>query len=254
MNLKIKTDTLKGLLAHVGIVIGLLLLLSFTFFYKILPGMTNKDTVVTVPDLQGMTLTEASGFLKTKELRYEVTDSSYNLELPALTVLGQYPKPLAKVKINRKINLKLNAKRPPTVKYPDLYGSTFEFAQNQLKSLDLRIGTIEYRPDIAQNSILESKTNGTKIDLGQLIPKGTKIDLIIGGSTDKFALPDFANMPFDEAEAYILGMTLKIEEVHSATDDTKESNIVQRQQPNPGDTVRHGDSIELWVIDYRKDE
>ena len=216
--------------------------------------MTNKDSIVTVPDLQGMTFTEATDFLKTKDLGYEVTDSSYNLELPAFTVLGQYPKPLAKVKINRKINLKLNAKKPPTVKYPDLNGSTFEFAQNQLKTLDLRIGTIEYRPDIAQNSILESKINGREIYSGQLISKGTKIDLIIGGATDKFALPDFTNMPFDEAEAYILGMTLKIKEVHPKTDDNKESNTVQRQQPNPGDTVRHGDSVELWVIDYKKDE
>lgn len=254
MKLKIRTDTLKGLLTHVGIVIVLLLLLSFTFFYKILPGVTNKDRFVTVPDLQGMTLSEVDDFLKAKDLGYEVTDSSYNLDLPPLTVLGQYPNPLTKVKINRKINLKLNAKRPPTVKYPDLNGSTFEFAQDQLKALDLRIGTIDYRPDIAQNSILESKTGGKQIHLGQLIPKGTKIDLIIGGSTDKFALPNFTNMSFDAAEAYILGMSLQIEEVHSAADDTKESNIVQRQQPNPGDTVRHGDSVELWVIDYEKDE
>src|SRR5687768_15110112 len=212
MKLKIKTDTLKGLLTHIAIVIGLLLLLSFTFFYKILPGVTNKDSIVTVPDLQGMTLSEASNFLETRDLGYEVTDSSYNLDLPPLTVLGQYPKPWTKVKINRKINLKLNAPKPPTVKYPDLNGSTFEFAQSQLKSLDLRIGTIEYRPDIAQNSILESKTGRTKIHPGQLIPKGTKIDLIIGGPTDKFALPDFTHMPLDEAEAYILGMTLKIKE------------------------------------------
>jgi beta-lactam-binding protein with PASTA domain len=254
MKLKIKSNTLKGLLLHVGIVIALLLLLSFALFYKILPVLTNKGNIVTVPDLQGMTLTEAIDFLETKNLGYEVTDSSFNLDLPATTVLEQYPKPLARVKINRKINLKVNVKKPPTVKYPDLNGSTFELAQNQLKMLDLRPGTIKYRPDIAHNSILESSVNGVKIHAGQLISKGTKIDLTIGGATDIFALPDFTNMSVDEAEAYILDMALKIKKVHAEIDHTKESNIVQRQQPNPGDTVRHGDSVELWVINYKKDK
>lgn len=163
MKFKIQTNTLKGLLIHLSIVLGLFCILSFTVFYKVLPFVTNKDEIVTAPDLRGMSLDEAMEFIKDKDLRIEVIDSSYSLESVPLTVLEQFPQPHAKVKPHRKISLKLNARIPPTITFPDLSGSTFDFAQKQLKNLDLRIGTVSYRPDIAHNFILESRARGEEI-------------------------------------------------------------------------------------------
>lgn len=180
MKFKIKTDTLKGLLIHLSIVLGLFCILSFTVFYKVLPFLTNKDEAVTVPDLKGMSLDEAMEFIRDKDLRIEVGDSSYSPESDPLTVLEQFPQAHAKVKPYRKITLKLNARIPPTISFPDLSGSTFDFAQTQLKNLDLRIGSVSYRPDIAHNVILESSVNGQKLNVGQRVLKGSKIDLVVG--------------------------------------------------------------------------
>jgi eukaryotic-like serine/threonine-protein kinase len=248
MKFKIETNTLKGLLIHASIAIGLFCLLLFTVFYKVLPFVTNKDELVTVPNLYGMSVEEALEFIKDRDLQIDVIDSSYNAELPPLTVLEQFPKPDAKVKINRKLSVKLNAKTPPMVNYPDLTGSTFDFAQKQLKSLDLKIGTIRYRPDIAHNAILESKINGRKIKSGEQVAKGARIDLVIGNLTDKFPLPNLKDMAFDEAEAYILGMNLKVKEIHYSNEEVGEINTVHKQLPSPGDTVRIGDHVELWII------
>ena len=180
MKLRIGADSFKGLLIHVGVVVGALALLSFIFFYKVLPSLTNKGNVVTVPDLTGMTLGEAAEILRTKGLEYVVADSSYSSDAGPLTVLEQYPKPSAIVKIHRKINIGLNARIPPSISYPDLTGSSYDIALGQLRSLDLRIGTVEYQQDIAHNSILESKVNDKVVQVGQLIPKGTRINLIVG--------------------------------------------------------------------------
>jgi len=177
---KMETNTLKGLLIHLSIVFGLFCILSFTVFYKVLPSMTNKDEIVTVPDLKGMSFDEVMEFIRDKDLRIEVADSSYSPESDPLTVLEQFPRPHAKVKPYRKISLTLNARIPPTITFPDLSKSTFEFAQKQLKNLDLRIGNVSYRPDIAHNMILESSTNGQKLSVGQRVNKGSKIDLVVG--------------------------------------------------------------------------
>lgn len=215
--------------------------------------MTNKDRIVTVPDLTGMSFEEARSSLETRELNYEVTDSAYNSEESPLTVLDQFPRPLSKVKIERKINLKLNAKNAPLIIIPDLTGSTFDFAQKQLKTLDIRIGSVKYRPDIAINSILEISLNGTKIQVGQRIPKGSRIDLLIGSSTDKpFPLPDFSGMPYDEVEVYLLGLNLKIGEIHNVLDDSSGLNTIQKQIPLPGDSVKHFDTVDLWVFNLKR--
>jgi beta-lactam-binding protein with PASTA domain len=210
---------------------------------------------VTVPNLNGMSFDEAKKFLETRELSYEVTDSAYNSEASPLTVLEQYPRPLSKVKTGRKINLKLNARSSPLVSFPDLTGSSFDFAQKQLGSLDIKIKTIKYRPDIAANSILESSLNGNQISTGQRIHKGSKIDLIIGSSTDTpFPLPDFSGMAYDEVEAYLLGLNLKIGEITPVTDDNAGSNVVQKQNPIAGDSVKHFDTVDLWIFNFQKME
>lgn len=248
MRFRIEKNTLKGLLIHLSVVLGLFFLLSFTAFYKVLPFVTNKDQIVTVPDLKGMSVDKAKEFIKDKDLEIEVTDSLYNADFAPLTVLDQFPKPNAKVKVNRKINLKLNAKIPPTTAFPDLSGSTFELAQKQLRNSDLKIGSVEYRPDLANNIILESKLRGETIAAGQRISKGSTIHLVIGTFKDKFALPDFKNMSYDEVEAYILGMNLKVRQIHYLIENDEQVGTVKKQLPNGGDTVRLGDEVEIWII------
>ena len=247
MKFKIQTNTLKGLLIHLSIVLGLICILSFTVFYTVLPSVTNKDEIVTVPDLKGMSLDEAMEFIIDKDLRIEVADSSYSPESDPLTVLEQFPQPHAKVKPHRKISLKLNAQIPPTIAFPDLSGSTFDFAQKQLKQLDLRIGTVSYRPDIAHNTILESRAKGEKLSVGQRVTKGSKIDLIIGTYSEEFALPNFENMTIDEVERYILGMNLKLKAIHYLTDENEGTGTVRKHLPEAGETVRLGGDVELWI-------
>jgi hypothetical protein len=135
---------------------------------------------VYVPDLSRLTFEEAVKTLEAKDLNYEVSDSVYSSESEPLTVVDQFPKPSSRVKAHRKINIRLNPKIVPMTAYPDLTGSSFDLALERLRSVDLRIGTIEYQQDIADNSILESKVDERIILTGEFIPKGTKIDLVVG--------------------------------------------------------------------------
>ncbi len=120
MSFKIGSNSVRGLVLNIGLVLVLLGLMSFVFFYKVMPYVTNQNKVLTVPDLRGMTNKEAVRFLAARQLQYEFGDSLFRADVDPLLVLDQYPKANSKVKIYRKIKLNLNAATPPLVVYPDL--------------------------------------------------------------------------------------------------------------------------------------
>lgn len=251
MNLNIHSTSFRGLLLHFMLALTLCVGAGFLLFYEVLPDITYQDNVVTVPDLKGMSIEDATAFLKKNNLLCEVTDSSYDAEHNLLAVLTQFPKAQEKVKAGRKILLTLNGRVPPKVIYPDFRNASFDFAQTRLQELGLRIGTLEYRPDMAHNIVLESSVNGTVIDAGDQLTAGTAIHLVLGKDVNTFALPSLTDMPFDEAEGYILGMKLTLHQVHSLTDPGQGANIVARQIPMAGDTVHHGDNVELWIYNLK---
>lgn len=116
-----------------------------------------------------------------------------------------------------------------------------------MKSFGFTVGSIQYRPDIAHNAVLESRLGGHPIKPGDKVPKGSSIELVIGKHADRFPIPDMNGMQADEAQAYIRGMNLKIKAVHLITDETGKINTIQRHLPQAGDTVRAGDEVELWI-------
>jgi beta-lactam-binding protein with PASTA domain len=156
-------------------------LLSFVFFYEYLPYATNKNHVVTVPDIKGKDLNQATNYLRDRNLQLAVSaDSGYNVTADPLIVLDQYPHALSKVKVNRTITVKLNAKIAPLIPFPDLKGSTPELAKKQLSDLGIRIGKLTYEPDIAINSILVAQINNLEVHAGEKVRMGSLVNLTIG--------------------------------------------------------------------------
>ena len=247
MNTKRRARTFKDLLIHSALIVATLLVILLLFFYGVLPWITHQDEIVTVPDLTGMTLDEAIVSLKQKDLAYEVlADSGYTTEEDPQTVLEQYPRAPAHVKVYRKINLTLNARRPPKVVFPALHNATYDFARRQLLALGFKIGSIHYRPDIAYNAVLEASAEGKIIQTGEQVYKGMAIDLIIGASTEgKFSLPDFRGRKYSEAERMLLELDLTAGEVHREAG--LQDGTVRKQNPAPGDSVKRLDEVELWL-------
>lgn len=200
MNFRKESNSLRGLVLNIGVVVAVLMLMSFTFFYEVMPYITNQNKVVTVPDLRGMSSNEAIQFLKARQLQYEFGDSLFRADADPLVVLHQYPKANSKVKLHRKIKLNLNATTPPLVSYPDLSGYTYQFAKQQLEASGLGVRNITYKVDIATNAVLESTVAGEVILPRQQLAKGTKVDLVIGMPEDQSPMvPDSAQSVYDSS-------------------------------------------------------
>jgi beta-lactam-binding protein with PASTA domain len=247
--MKLRADTLKGLLVHFTFVALLFLLVSFTLFYKVLPEITNNGKVVSVPDVRGMSIEDMRKAFAEHDLGFEVTDSIFELDASPGVVLRQFPKGNSKVKINRRIQITVSARHAPMVAFPDLTGTTLESAQRQLTQLDLRIGNLTYKPDIAHNTVLETFSNHKKLIAGKLVAKGSTIDITIGSQTSKpFAMPDLINMNFRDAEFVLLGLRLKLVNMNDEPSCQGDSVLVAKTSPKAGEMVKELDEVKAWLM------
>lgn len=259
----------KDLLIHLAAMVVLGSLLVAGFFYVYLPAKTNHGESLTVPDLEGIPLEELDEFLTERNLRYEINkDSGFSSQYPPLAVLKQFPLPNSKVKENRKIYISLNAKEPPKVRMPQLVDGSVKNAQVVLKSYDLILGEIEYAPDLAQNAVLKQLYQGKPIKEGEYIPKGAKVDLIVGDGLGNqvFSVPNLIGLTYEDAEFSVIGQGLKVGDVQYQEEGkarievrgpngsvTYEERImplgtVFRQSPTPDKSIKIGDYIDLWIV------
>ena len=247
-----KRECLKFMLNLGGMaaVVGALVL---AFFYVYLPATTNHGETITVPNIVGLSEEQLEEFLTQKNLRYEVVpDSGFSNSAEPLTVLKQYPKEYSKVKENRKIYVTLNAVNAPRVKMPNLKDGSLKNAKIHLESLGLKVGKLIYKPDRAENAILEQLYKGKVIKAGRLIPKGSEIDLVVadGIGKDKFELDNYLDTPLDEAMVAIKGANLTIGAIFHVAEVDSLSGLVLKQSPEPGERIREGETVDLWVANY----
>lgn len=262
-----KINSWKDLIIHLVIILAIGVVLVLLFFNIYLPVTTHHGETITVPDVQGVALDELDDFLGARNLRYEVTeDSGFSANLPPLSVLQQFPLPNSKVKENRKIYVSLNASKPPLVRMPKLVAGSVKNAQLVLKTYDLRLGEIEYVPDLALNYVLEQKLDGRIVLEGERIPKGSTIDLIVGDGLGNTTLesPNLTGLDFESAQFAIVGSGLKIgqitheEEVSVVEVENPDGTIrtvekqvppgtVFKQNPSAGKAMRLGQMVDLWI-------
>lgn len=233
----------------------LALALIMVFFYNFLPSYTNHGETITVPDLRGLAHVDLDDYLADRDLRYEVeADSGYSSEYPPLTVLKQYPRAGSKVKSNRKIFINVNKTNPRKVRMPDLVDASVKSAQMVLESYGLEVGSIEYKPDLAQNAVLDQLYKGKSITAGDSIYQGSKVDLIVGDGlgNQMLEVPALLGMDFEDAKFAVQSSGLRLGSILSAksASDTVAVGAVVRQIPAAGQSIRIGEDVDLWVVGY----
>lgn len=244
-----KADSLKDVLIHLGIIVSIFVALILLFFYAYLPSVTKHGEYITVPKLEGLTIEQTKKILDEKGLRYEISDSTFKAEIKPFTILTQHPLAGSEVKENRRIYLSISALNPPSIKMPDLLDNSQRGAEMQLKSLGLVVGNISTTPN-PNNFVLGQSYKGSPIKSGATIPKGSKIDLLVGsgrGDTE-VDVPNLVGMSLDEAKATIRDMGLVVGLIIPDPSSKETDNTVTKQKPTyqTGQKLRSGDMIDLW--------
>jgi beta-lactam-binding protein with PASTA domain len=251
----LKTKQFRAnLLLAIGTVVVIVMIVFFSLSFY-----TRHGTGIPVPQLKGMQVEKAMSLLKEQGFDYKI-DSVYVLDQAPGSVVEQDPDPGTNVKENRTIYLTVVTRLAPPVSLPDLEPYTYREAVATLANYGLKVGDTTYRSDIARDRILEMRFGGQVIKAGTKIPKGSRVDLVLGNGegASEVEIPDLVNQDLDAAKFVIKngGLTLgTITYQGSITDST--SLVVVSQSPIETDSlskVSNGTRINLTVSQGKKSD
>lgn len=236
-------------LAFLIIVFGTIIIMQILKIY------TRHNNDLTVPDLSGLTLTDALNAAREKDMRVEVFDSVFLSDLEKGTVVMQHPEAGLKVKKNRKIFLTMNAINPEKIAMPNLVDLTFKQASAKIESFGLKLGNISYEPNIAVNLVLAQRRHGASLSPGDSIAKGTAIDLVLGKglSDQQSSIPNLVGLSLDQAKIAAsdrflsLGATVNDKTVLTRDDEQHATIFRQKPEAGSGITLPQGSAIDVWI-------
>jgi len=241
---------LYNILIAIGITGFLLFLVNWGLRIYTRHGQTMK-----VPDVRGKKYDDATDILDRNHLDYEIMDSAYMPDKPALSIIEQTPKPETVVKSGRTIYLTVNATSAPLTEVPDLVGrSSYKYARIQLEGLGFVVPDPIYRPDPHRDALLAMLVDGKPLKQNAHIHKGSTITLVLGQglSTEKVNAPYLIGLRYEEAvvkikEEYHLNIGAVTASEDGMNDGEKDRAFVWKQSPSYGHKIHIGEEIDLWI-------
>jgi beta-lactam-binding protein with PASTA domain len=224
----------NNLIAAICTAIGILLIAFFSLRYY-----TKHGEGLNVPSLKGLSISQAVSKLEDLGLRYEI-DSVYIMDKPPGIVTDQDPDANTFVKDNRTIYLTINTNQAPNVKFPEVEFKSLREAKSILESYGLKLGDTTYKPDVSRDVVLAASFGGQSIKTGEIIPKGSHINFVLGDGrgNEDVDLPNLTGFTIDEAKFSLKGAMLSVGNITYEGTITDSANaVIINQFPLPTDSV-----------------
>jgi beta-lactam-binding protein with PASTA domain len=244
----------KEFAKHLGIVV-LAGILTIVLVFWGLNLYTRHGEGFETPDFKGLTEQQFKNLVEKNELRYDIIDSVYIDDAPPGIVVEQTPAAGSLIKKNRKIFFTINAWSSEKVQVPDVIDYSVRNARVLLESFGLKVGNLIYVPSEYTNLVLGQHYKGKPIEPGTPLEKGSSIDLIVGQglSNQTTTVPDLTGLTLEKAKEYSHNLSLNIGAcIYDSTVVSKEDTLkafVWKQRPEslPGNQLRLGASIDVWL-------
>lgn len=238
-----KIFTSKLFYSVIGGIISAGIILALLLQFYIMPGFTNFNQGITVPDVTKISLEEAQGKLEQYGLRHEVLDRRANSVYPADYIIDQAPAALQIVKPNRKVYLTVNTEVRPTAIVPDVVSLTLRNAEIQIENYGFTVGTRSYESSRFRNTILRQS-----LAPGDTVARGTTINLVISdGLGDRVVtVPEIVGESLSEAQQKIRRAGLRVGEIRFQASRDVVPNTVLSFTPNENE-LTEGETLTLIV-------
>lgn len=232
----LKTNSFRNnLIAAILTVVVILMVAFFSLRYY-----TKHGQGLNVPALKGLAFTQAVSKLEALGLRYEV-DSVYIMDSPPGIVIDQDPNANTFVKDNRTIYLTINTAQAPNAKFPDVEFKSLREAQALIESFGLKVGDTTYKADVSRDVVLQVLFAGQVIKAGETLPKGSRVDLVLGDGkgNEEVEIPSLIGLTKDEALFSLRnGAMLNLGIIsYEGTITDSAAAVVVRQSPFATDSV-----------------
>jgi len=245
--------TSRKFLKHL-ILAFLLVLIIVVFTLRQLKSYTRHGESFPVPNFTGLTINEIETISEQNDLKYEIIDSTHFDGSKPGVVVEQVPEAGSRVKRNRIVFLTINSTVPEKVTLPKLTDISFRQAQALIENCGITLGNISYEPSEYNNLVLKVVQNSRELSTGDIILKGSSVDLVIGSSSGSqdTSLPNLTGLTYSEAEnllkTNLLNSGVLIYDESIITSEDTLAAFIWKQYPNFQNTriVSLGTSIDLW--------
>jgi hypothetical protein len=231
----------------------ILVIFLLIFSSVFLDTFTRHGKSFPVPDFTGKTLDSVLVIAKKHNLRIEIIDSVFRIDMPRGSVLLQNPESKTHVKKNRKIFLTMNSFLPRKESLPNVKDISLRQAKTELSARGFRVGKLEYSHQHRfTNDVFGQMYKGHEIEPGVLLPVGEYIDLKLGLdslSYSTFTVPDVKGLTMHSVEDVIVEnslnyiLTFDRKGIKTITDSL--DCVAYEQSPPAGSIAYYGDNVRV---------
>jgi beta-lactam-binding protein with PASTA domain len=219
------------------------LAVTFVLFAGIAMRVAVRARQVTVPDLVGKSVADATALASTLDLPLRIDEARRpDVKVPAGFIVGQDPMPGSSVRRQRSVHVFVSA-GAHIARAPNLLGETQRSAEIRVAQEGLMIGTVseirsaQYPPDVvvAQDPPATTQT--------------AEIRLLVNRGEDRatYVMPDLIGLNGERAADVMRVRGFRVSITAQLAASAIPSGVIVRQAPAGGYQVHPGDAIALEV-------
>jgi len=214
------------------------ILLAFGGYWIYRSAATPKTVI---PNLEGKTLTEATGILKERELKIE-SEESFSSTVEEGKIISQDPEAGIKVEKDTMVKVVVS-KGEELITIPDVVGLSRDDAIAKLVRIGLEIGEIieEENDEVPAGAIISQAP-----EADTEVKKGAVINLVASKGENLVQVPDVVGKDADEATSRLKQLDLNVEKKQAYSDTVEEGKVIS-QNPEAGTEVKIGSTVTITV-------
>jgi eukaryotic-like serine/threonine-protein kinase len=195
--------------------------------------------LVQVPRLEG--LTQSAARSRIERARFEVgrVDHVYHDQVPEGHVIDQNPQAGGELEVGNRIDLTVSRGVEP-VDVPSVAGLPQEQAESVLVGAGLGVrATDDFSAEVPPGDVISQEPAP-----GETVAPDTVVTIVVSKGPREFPMPNAVGTGRDEAKSQLeaLGLVVRVVSVPNS-----DGNQVVSQRPDPGQTVRQGQEVTIYV-------
>lgn len=236
------------------IVVWIAIVMVESYYLK---STTSFGEKIEVPTFYKIHMDDLDEFVAGKGIKYTIQDSVFLDDWPKGTVCWQYPKPTDSsgmfVKSGREVLLSVVPLNPKMIKMPKVVDMSKRMAESSLEAIGIRT-KVSYKPAVeGKGFVLQQLYNGNPIKEGTLVPKGSRVELVVaqGSNGEASSLPNLIGLTISEARERLSNLTISLytDCATCTTEDEFSNAVITDQNPRGGEGVNiaSGSTVTVWA-------
>ena len=222
-------------------VLIILLVIAGTMAVLYMNGIIFNKTVQ-VPNVTGMTLTDATAAIKAANLSLEVEQEVYNADVESGKIITQDPAAGSELQENKVVKVTVS-KGIKTVTVPDVVGMDEDEATTTLTAQKFNVDIKrEYNSNYGYGAVFSQDPSASST-----VQEGTKVTIYVSKGEDTVSVPGIIGLTQADAQSRLSANNLNVGTVTQAESSQYAAGVVISQDPAESTSVSKGTYINFVV-------